>query len=98
MGFKQAKKQVITCLNNGQFFHEARGDIDVKNLLATGAILATDVADMLGRAGGDSYSTSRHHFDGMVDVHVIKRSHLGKDWYVKWYFSEPDAVFIRVHN
>lgn len=98
MGFKQAKRRIIDSLNSGQFLHEERGDIDVKNLLATGVVSATDVVDILSKARGDSYSTSPHHFDGKVDVHIITTSHLGKDWYIKWHVSEPDAVSISVHN
>ena len=98
MGFKEAKSLVISCLNSGQFYHEERDNIDVKNLLAIGAVSVTDVASIIGRARGNSYSTSPHHFDSKVDVHIIKTSYLGKDWYVKWYFSEPDSVFISVHD
>ena len=98
MGFKEAKSLVISCLNSGQFYHEERNNIDVKNLLAIGAVSITDVVSIIGRARGNCYSTSPHHFDSNVDVHIIKTSHLGKDWYVKWYFSEPDSVFISVHN
>lgn len=98
MGFKDVKQHVIQCLKTGHFLHEGRDDIDIKNLLAIGAVSANEVAELLGRARGNTYSSSPHHFDSTVDVHIIKTSHQGKDWYVKWYFSEPDSIFISVHH
>lgn len=38
MGFKAAKSALIKALKNGDFQHEARGSITVKNLLATGQV------------------------------------------------------------
>ena len=57
-----------------------------------------DVAGIIGRSRGDAYSSSPHHLDASVDVHIIKTTHSGKDWYVKWYFVDPSSVFISVHN
>jgi hypothetical protein len=42
-GFNDIKRAVITALRAGNYQHEARHDINVKNLLATGAVSATDV-------------------------------------------------------
>lgn len=33
MGFNRIKKKAIKCLEDGAYIHEARQDIDVKNLL-----------------------------------------------------------------
>ncbi|AIK12202.1 hypothetical protein WCU81_07040 [Pectobacterium atrosepticum] len=41
MGFKNAKKQLIVCLQSGNVLHEARGNISTKNLLAIGQISIT---------------------------------------------------------
>lgn len=41
MGFNDAKKQLIVCLQSGNVLHEARGNISTKNLLATGQLSAT---------------------------------------------------------
>ena len=98
MGFKDVKSKVIACLGSGDFSHEAREEIDIKNLLSTGQVSKEEVATILGRSSGSDYSCSPHHFDGNIDVHVVKTKHSGQDWYVKWYFSEPDSVFISVHN
>lgn len=97
MGFKQVKAQVIDCLNNGRIRHEQRGDIDVKNLLATGAVSPEEVAALIARARGGEYTCSPHHFDRQVAVHTVKIGRAGATWYIKWYFLEPNSVFISVH-
>lgn len=48
MGFKEVKRQVLTCLNNGSVLHEARGNIDIKNMLSTGEISLNDIALIRG--------------------------------------------------
>lgn len=98
MGFTEVKSKVINCLNSGFVLHEQRGNIDIKNLLSTGAISASEVANIIGRARGNCYSCSPHHFDANIDVHVIKTTLSGHNWYIKWYFVEPDCVFISVHS
>ena len=98
MGFKEVKRKVIECLDNGYVIHEARNNIDIKNLLSTGAVSVGEVATIIGRSRGNDYSSSPHHFDSEIDVHIIKASHSGKGWYIKWYFTEPDCVFISVHE
>jgi hypothetical protein len=98
MAFREVKSKVIECLNNGYVLHEERGDIDVKNLLSTGVISISDVTTIIGRARGNTYSCSPHHYDAEIDVHVIKTSHSGQYWYIKWYFTDQDCVFISVHE
>lgn len=98
MSFKEAKRKVIECLEIGHVLHEERDNIDVKNLFSTGAVSLNEVASIIGRSRGNTYSSSPHHFDAGIDVHVIKTTYSGKHWYIKWYFSEPDCVFISVHN
>ena len=98
MGFKDAKRQVIECLEKGLVSHEVRNDIDVKNLLAIGRVTLAEVAGIIGRSRGDGYSSSPHHFDSSISVHVVKTRHLKQDWYIKWYFVEPNSVFISVHH
>ncbi len=98
MAFREVKSKVIECLNNGYVLHEERDDIDVKNLLSTGAISISEVTAIIGRARGNTYSSSPHHYDTEIDVHVIKTTHSGQHWYIKWYFTEPDCVFISVHE
>jgi hypothetical protein len=98
MAFREVKSKVIECLNNGYVLHEERDDIDVKNLLSTGVVSISEVTTIIGRARGNSYSNSPHHYDAEIDVHVIKTTHSGQHWYIKWYFTEPDCVFISVHE
>ncbi len=98
MGFKAAKKKVIKCLNSGCILHEERNDIDIKNLLSTGAVSIDEVTTIIGRSRGNGYTCSPHHFDNKVDVHIIETTISGINWYIKWYIVEPDSVFISVHN
>ena len=98
MGFKDAKQQVIQCLREGNILHEARGNIDVKNLLSTGSVSVEHVIEIIARARGDSHTSSPHHFDACIEVNIINTKHGGEDWYIKWYFLEPDSVFISVHH
>ena len=96
--YKEIKRQVIDCLNKGYVSHEQRNDIDVKNLLAIGKVSLEEVAEIIGRSRGNDYSSSPHHFDSSITVHIIKTRRAGHNWYVKWYFVEPNSVFISVHH
>lgn len=98
MGFKAAKAQVLECLKNGQVLHEQRNNIDVKNLLAVGDICTADVAKIILKAQGTDYSSSPHDMDGTIEVHIIKKRISNQNWYIKWYFIEPNSVFISVHR
>ena len=98
MAFREVKSKVIECLNNGHVLHEERNDIDVKNLLSTGVVSIIEITTIIGRARGNSYSSTPHHYDAEIDVHVIKTISSGQNWYIKWYFIEPDCVFISVHE
>ena len=83
MGFKEVKSKVIACLNTGNFSHEVRNDIDIKNLLSTGVVSVSDVAQIIGKARGYSYSSSPHHFDATIDVHLIKTT-VSQQWPVRF--------------
>jgi hypothetical protein len=97
MGFKQVKAQVIDCLISGRIRHEQRGAIEIKNLLAIGAVTPVQVAAVISRARGGDYTSSPHHLDRRVEVHQIRVFDQGLRWYIKWYFVEPNSVFISVH-
>lgn len=98
MGFKDAKRQLLECLTSGNILHEQRNDIDIKNLLATGQISVGDVSDIMGRVRGNCYESSPHHVVSDIEVHIVKTVYQGVHWYIKWYFVEPNSVFISVHN
>jgi len=98
MGFRNVKKQVLECLNGGLILHATdRSNIDVKNLLATGVVSVEEVAEVIGRTRGNEYECSPLHADRSLDVHILETTHNGTDWYIKWYFVEPNVVFISVH-
>lgn len=98
LGFKDVKAKVLACLHKGTVLHAERANIDIKNLLAIGEVTLDEVASVIGRARGTEYSCSPHHAVAGVDVHVIKTTFRDKEWYIKWYFLEPDSVFISVHH
>lgn len=94
MGYKQAKRDILSALDKGNYQHESRGDIDVKNLLATGKVTAREVADLIAASDGTMHTESAHHLVKEIIVHII----VVKTWYIKFYFSEPGAWFISVHK
>lgn len=95
MGFSSVKRQALKALLEGSFLHEVRrGAIDEKNLLATGEVTAEWVARVIARSTGANHQVSPHHQDATLEVHVIVK----QGWYVKFYFLEPDTVFISVHR
>ena len=98
MGFKAIKQKVICCLKTGMVHHEQRNNIDIKNILATGVLTCEQVATIISRARGDDYSSSPHHFDNSIDVHIVKTRFAGFHWYIKWYFIDENTVFISVHH
>lgn len=98
MGFKAVKVQVLECLASGNVLHDVRHDIDIKNLLSTGQMSVENVSEIIKRTTGADYECSPHHITKEIEVHIIKKSYQGKDWYIKWYFVEPNSIFISVHN
>ncbi len=98
MNFKDVKRKVIECLKEGLILHEVRNHIDVKNLLSTGSISVDYLIEIIRRSRGNNYTCSPHHFYTTIDVHVINTNYSGQNWYIKWYFIEPDCIFISVHN
>ena len=98
MGLRDVKAKVLACLEAGAVSHEQRSSIDIKNRLATGQFTLHGVAAVIGQDRGNQYRSSPHHLVSSVDVHVITARRKGKDWYIKWYFVEPDCVFISVHH
>ncbi len=93
--FKEVKRAVIAALRAGAFQHEARDQIDVKNLLQAGVVSAVEVEAIIRRCNGTEHRRSSHHQVKSVDVHVI----VSQGWYIKFYFSgNPDTMFICVHH
>ncbi len=92
-GFKEAKRKAIELLLRRSYFHETREDINQKNLLSTGEITPEKLADIIQKSSGNDHSMSDHHSKKFL-VHVIKKD----GWYIKFYFVEPNVVFISVHQ
>jgi hypothetical protein len=100
LGLKSIRTEVIKKLQDGRIQHETTrsGDIDEKNLLLTGAITVEEVIELINATKGDDYSTSSHHLDKSIEVHVFRPKKSGISWYVKCYLIEPDVWFISVHK
>ena len=103
MGLKDTRSKVIECLRSGNIQHEARDQIDIKNLLSTGAVSVEDVIKMVNATKGTEFVTSPHHAWPSIDVYTFKPKIWNKTankreaWYVKCYLLEPDTWFISVH-
>lgn len=95
ISYRLVKRAVISALRSGRFQHEARRNINVKNLLATGDVSPEFVERVILNSSGAEHLTSPHHCLDSVDVHVIASG----GWYVKFYFvGNPDTMFISVHQ
>jgi len=94
MGFKAVKNSVLNALQSGSYQHESRGDIDAKNLLQLGQVSAADIKTIIHRCKGQHYESRPHHADSSIEVHILKRD----GWYIKFYFLDPDTIFISVHQ
>lgn len=92
--FKSVKSEVVNCLREGRFQHEFRESIDTKNVLSTGEISVDDVIKLILKTKGFQYECSPHHMVSSIDVHILKPD----NWYIKFYFVEPDVMFISVHK
>lgn len=104
MGLNDVRSRAIECLRSGTIQHAARDNIDEKNLLKTGAVTVDLVIKLMNATKGSEYSTTSHVDAPDVDVHVCKpmaRAE-GEDekssWYLKFYFIDPDLIFISVHK
>lgn len=94
-GFRDAKRKVITALQSGAYQHEAtRSNVETKNLLLMGLVTAEQICDVLKRCQGQDHQSSPHHQAPSIEVHIIQRD----GWYIKFYFVDPDTVFISVHQ
>ncbi|MEL6116843.1 hypothetical protein P0Y67_16645 [Photobacterium sp. SP02] len=98
MGFRDVKSKVIGCLEEGAYDHEVRDNIDVKNLFQCGQLSDADVISLVNQTRGNEYEVSPHHKAPSIDVHILKPFKDGKRWYIKFYFIEPDVMFISVHE
>lgn len=98
MGFKDIKRKVIKCIQEGEYEHEARNNIDVKNIFQIGQISEEEVIEVIKCCSGHQYEESQHHLDKSITVHILKPVQQEKYWYIKFYFLEPNVMFISVHE
>jgi hypothetical protein len=104
VALNEARKKAVAAIKAGQIQHQARASIDVKNLLATGAVTVDDAILVINACKGSGYAMSPHDQIKDIDVHVFKSkvqiaSEFSKsEWYVKLYFLEPDVWFISMHK
>lgn len=94
IGFTEAKQLLIRALSEGRFLHEGRDQIETKNLLLMGQVTTEELLAVVRRCAGQHHSRSPHHAEPSVDVHILRRD----GWYVKFYFVDPDTIFISVHR
>ncbi len=93
-GFRETQRAVIAALESGEYQHVSRGDIDIKNLLATGEVSAREIVEVVRSCRGIHHASSPHHAVAAVEVYVLKRD----GWYIKFFFIEPDTWLISVHQ
>lgn len=98
MGFIEVKNKVIQCLKNGDYDYEARKDIDLKNVFLVGLLSKEDLIEIIKSSNGTQYESSPHHLDSSIEVHILKPIKNNKKWYIKFYFLEPNVLFISVHE
>lgn len=94
MGFSEAKERVLQSLREGTYQHAVRTALDTKNALAMGELSASELINIVKRCNGSHHRSSPHHLDPSIDVHVLRRD----GWYIKFYFLDPDTIFISVHR
>ncbi|GAB2178643.1 hypothetical protein [Dongia sp. agr-C8] len=59
-----------------------------------GDISPEQVAEIIKKSTGKDHSMSPHHAVPTVTVHTV----VCLNWYVKFYFVDPETVFISVHQ
>jgi hypothetical protein len=95
LGFKEVKERAIECIKNGHVRHVAR-DLD-KNMFAAGYFTPKEIVQIIGSCRGDCYQTDRHHLL-QTEVHILKPRGKHDGLYIKFFFVEPDILFISVHQ
>jgi len=97
-GFLAIRKQLLNCLRSGRILHEPRKDRENRNLLFTRVVNVEGVIEMVKSCTGGSLSSTPHHAFPQILAHVLKPSGKFKGWYLKFYFIEPNTIFISVHK
>lgn len=98
MSFNTNKKQLLHALKTRNILHEERTKLSSKNKLAIGDMSVDELINIVEKCRGNEYLNSPHHFSNDIEVHLLKTTYQGIHWYIKWYFIQPNVVFISVHN
>lgn len=98
MGFKDVRSKAIESLEAGKTQSEERPDIVEKNLFKTGVVTAADVVALLKHTRGDQYRVVPHNIVSGIEVHIFEPVKEGVEWHIKFYFLDPNCVFISVHK
>ena len=68
-----------------------------KNLFADGQMSADELIKIISYCNGDCLEIGRHHnYD--VELYIMKPIGKYDGYYIKYYFVEPNTVFISVHT
>lgn len=96
MGLKSVRALAIDKLLRGRVLHdiERSGDIDDKNYILSGDLEIEEVIELINKTKGSEYNYFPHHYLEGVEVHIFKPF----GWYIKFYFIEPDIIFISIHR
>jgi hypothetical protein len=70
--FNAIKKKLLESLTRLNFQHEARREVEEKNLLLTGEVSVAEVYGLVSRCRGDQYRSDRHHLDRSVTIHILE--------------------------
>ncbi|MBA96175.1 MAG: hypothetical protein COB29_07855 [Sulfitobacter sp.] len=94
IGFKEAKRRAIEALRDKTYEVETRREIETKNLLYSNAVSEEEIIDVISKCRGQDHEMRPHHMVKTVDVHILRK----EDWYIKFYFLDPNTIFISVHR
>ncbi len=99
MGFHDARRRLLDCLEEGCIGHWPRKDAYRKNWLQSGRMTVEHVRELLIRCNGTQYRQSVHDFDAETSVHEFFPDHGATHWYVKVFFDDHlgVAMFMSVH-
>ena len=95
--FSDIKIKAIQYILAGQVKHEGRQDLH-KNLYLARIVSPEDVISMIKCCNGNCYGSFPHKDFKKLDVHVLKPKGRWDGYYIKFYFLEPDIMFISVHD
>jgi len=82
----------------GRVLHEPRHDQETKNLLLMRFVGPKQVIEMLKSCSGAGYQSGLHHSISGIETHVMKPTGKYAGWYLKFYFTNPETVFLSVHK